>query len=42
MIHLPFEDRIILLGGRWQNGLPEHIKEYMHRIVSVAKKRLRN
>lgn len=30
MIHLPFEDRIILLGGRWHSGWPEHIKEYMH------------
>lgn len=31
MIHLPFEDRIILVGARWQGGNPEHIKEYMHR-----------
>lgn len=30
MIHLPFEDRIILVGARWQGGNPAHIKEYMH------------
>lgn len=29
MIHLPFEDRIILLGARWQSNLPENIKEHM-------------
>lgn len=30
MIHLPFEDRIILIGARWQGDNPEHIKECMH------------
>ncbi len=30
MIHLPFEDRIILIGARWQGENPEHIKECMH------------
>lgn len=29
MIHLPFEDRIILIGARWQGNLPENIKEHM-------------
>lgn len=31
MIHLPFEDRIILIGARWQGGNPEDIKEHMKR-----------
>ena len=31
MIHLPFEDRIILIGCRWQGGNPEDIKEHMKR-----------
>lgn len=31
MIHLPFEDRIILIGGRWQGGNPANIKEHMKR-----------
>ena len=31
MIHLPFEDRIILVGARWQGGNPEDIKEHMKR-----------
>lgn len=31
MIYLPFEDRIILLGARWQGGNPGYIKEYMNR-----------
>lgn len=29
MIHLPFEDRIILIGARWQGGNPGNIKEHM-------------
>ena len=31
MIHLPFEDRIILIGARWQGEIPENIKEHMKR-----------
>ena len=31
MIHLPFEDRIILIGARWQGDNPENIKEHMKR-----------
>ena len=31
MIHLPFEDRIILIGTRWQGGNPKDIKEHMKR-----------
>lgn len=31
MIHLPFENRIILIGCRWHGGTPENIKEYMKR-----------
>lgn len=31
MIHLPFEDRIILIGARWQSEIPENIKEHMKR-----------
>ena len=31
MIHLPFEDRIILIGARWEGGNPENIKEHMKR-----------
>lgn len=31
MIHLPFEDRIILIGARWQGGNPETIKNHMKR-----------
>lgn len=27
MIYLPFEDRIVFVGTRWQGGIPEHIKE---------------
>lgn len=27
MIHLPFEDRIVFVGGRWDGEKPEHIKE---------------
>lgn len=30
MIHLLFEDRIILIGARWQGYKPARIKEYMH------------
>ena len=29
MIHLPFEDRIVFVGARWQGNLPENIKEHM-------------
>jgi hypothetical protein len=29
MIHLPFNERIILIGCRWQGNLPENIKEHM-------------
>lgn len=31
MIHLPFEDRIVFVGARWQGGNPGHIKECMKR-----------
>lgn len=31
MIHLPFEDRIVFIGARWQGGNPGYIKEYMNR-----------
>jgi hypothetical protein len=31
MIHLPFEDRIILIGARWQGDNPKDIKEHMKR-----------
>lgn len=31
MIHLPFEDRIILIGGRWDGEKPELIKNHMKR-----------
>lgn len=29
MIHLPFEDRIVFVGARWQGGIPENIKEHV-------------
>lgn len=31
MIHLPFEDRIILIGAQWQGENPENIKEHVKR-----------
>lgn len=31
MIYLPFEDRIVFIGARWQGGNPGYIKEYMNR-----------
>lgn len=31
MIHLPFEDRIIFIGGRWVGEKPELIKNHMRR-----------